>query len=535
MKGLGRTVGAGLATIVFACLGVGVGASATTDTTPPALVASGPLEAKAGKGLYDASYALHVEASDTQSGISRVEIFVDGVTQSVAPGSCSGACGVSHDWTMSTDGYADGARVIRVVATDQATNVTERSWTVTVDRRGGIYVARQYNGDPATTGELGGIEWAKPTKPLRARREGNNGVKALWVGPCPGNSPTPQCAYGTGRSADVEDEPELGDSYWDHRHVVGDERVDLVATMLEPLHETPTVIYTEGPIGDALEPWQTPPPGHGPLYRYEEAVDGETGNPIHRWVDGMTSLPLKAFLYEDGVVIRRSYWSYELNRLEDSQVPFDHWTVPIPANVEYEEYVDSTGSGGPPPTLAAPDAETGVLIEAASVGDEAQVLGAVGGEVLCEVGVDRVQMRDHVPAAPPPTTYLVASYEQPSPAGCLPGDDGAPRLIVMTMARGSSYAAAHREAYEPPARLIQSTTAHRDHARAGVARATLFGRPATAFVVPVGPGRASALVEVDSPFSPPISAGPTGVSIVVTGAFDKRTIAPLVAQLEVAR
>jgi RHS repeat-associated protein len=115
------------------------------DSSAPTLNVSGPLKDREGLSVTDASYDLHVDATDgttgsaPRSGVKSIEVLVDDAsgnfvrkkydTQSCATDSCP----MSKDYSIPTD-YPDGVRTIKVIATDQLDHPTTKTWQVLVDR-----------------------------------------------------------------------------------------------------------------------------------------------------------------------------------------------------------------------------------------------------------------------------------------------------------------------------------------------------------------------------------------------------------------
>lgn len=97
----------------------------------PRITLSGSLKqaADAGGVLADPDYQLHISASDTSSGVTNIEAYVDGDMQDVVERACpSGGCGLDRTWDFATADYARGQHTIQVVAR----NASGRSRTVSL-------------------------------------------------------------------------------------------------------------------------------------------------------------------------------------------------------------------------------------------------------------------------------------------------------------------------------------------------------------------------------------------------------------------
>ncbi len=133
------------------------------------------------EGLYNASYGLHVDAQSTNSGVKSIEIQVDGVRKDYAEQLCPlGGCAMARDWTLSSDDYSDGGHTITVNVTDQGGWVTTTGFPVTVGRRGDIYHAAEYDGDPNAGGSTMDEEWAQCRG---VRREPSRALEQLGLEP----------------------------------------------------------------------------------------------------------------------------------------------------------------------------------------------------------------------------------------------------------------------------------------------------------------------------------------------------------------
>ena len=107
------------------------------DTSPPELVASGPLRPPTGRWIAPNGLTLSVQAKDLETGVARATVFVDGeeVTQPFEQECEFGGCDLNHTFDVSLEGYEHGLHDVKVVATDVAGNSTQDSWTVRLDTR----------------------------------------------------------------------------------------------------------------------------------------------------------------------------------------------------------------------------------------------------------------------------------------------------------------------------------------------------------------------------------------------------------------
>jgi sugar lactone lactonase YvrE len=105
------------------------------DTTPPALTPSGSLYGAAGNWILPSELSATAEAQDAETGVVEEALYIDGklVGQAAKQGCEYGDCNLIHTFVASLSGYADGAHTIKLVATDGAGNIAERTWTVKTD------------------------------------------------------------------------------------------------------------------------------------------------------------------------------------------------------------------------------------------------------------------------------------------------------------------------------------------------------------------------------------------------------------------
>jgi RHS repeat-associated protein len=107
------------------------------DNTAPEVSLSGPLTEQEKLGTLKSEYPLTIgatdgTAADPQSGVSKVELKVDGKTkQTWNPGCATGNCSFSGNWTLKTSEYAATSHEVEVLVTDAVGVVSEN--TVEVD------------------------------------------------------------------------------------------------------------------------------------------------------------------------------------------------------------------------------------------------------------------------------------------------------------------------------------------------------------------------------------------------------------------
>lgn len=110
------------------------------DRSAPEIEPSGGLwDARSTKTLTDPAYGLRLdvqdgELGDSQSGVGRVDIQVDGRTQDSTTQECpEGSCPLARDWCFERRAYLPGPHTVRAIAYDQLGEpASERSFRVTV-------------------------------------------------------------------------------------------------------------------------------------------------------------------------------------------------------------------------------------------------------------------------------------------------------------------------------------------------------------------------------------------------------------------
>jgi hypothetical protein len=111
------------------------------DRAAPRLAVSGSaFDARDHRWLTASSYDLSVSAT-YPAGVTgldqtaRLEIAVDGQDVTDRTVTCpSSGCGASEDYTLNTDALGDGTHLVHVIATDWGGRVTQKAWTILVDR-----------------------------------------------------------------------------------------------------------------------------------------------------------------------------------------------------------------------------------------------------------------------------------------------------------------------------------------------------------------------------------------------------------------
>jgi hypothetical protein len=332
------------------------------DKSPPTVnVVSGKLfdhrnrlDDHRNEGVYDLDNPLHVEAGDSLSGVKSVEVFVDGVSQASRGGFANGG---TLDWTLKADDYGDGPHTIRIEAKDHVhgtpgstpelhTGVHE--FTVVIDRRGDIYRAQQWDGEPGNGGfKLADESAQRGTR--NARRVDDESIATRQPASCPSDS-NRQCGEVRYRiEADDTDDDGDGpnDSYARYYGTtVEDARLDPVADIQEPSSRDLGQPTRTGPINDAMTAAQHPPPAHGASYElYEtdepENVDDQDARAVHRlWIDATTRMPLREQTLIAGEVETDVFYTYDHDRLERSQAPADEFAVARPDQPASDTTVD---------------------------------------------------------------------------------------------------------------------------------------------------------------------------------------------------
>ncbi|HKP91683.1 MAG TPA: hypothetical protein VJT75_17075 [Thermoleophilaceae bacterium] len=350
------------------------------DRTPPSIASiSGSLwdhrnltADHRNEGLYDPSYQLSVAASDANngrptSGLKTISFQVDGVNKATQTAACAGQdnCADTLSWTFNPDDYSDGDHTITVVAKDaladqpgvnNAYHTKTSSFQVTVDRRGDIYHAVEYDADPAGGGSNLGEEWAQ-IGTQNARHEDLDSIETRNVVPCVANPSG--CAQLRFRTRLGETDPTAADRYTiDTALAPADDRFTEQSDLLAPANSSSGTLAGTAPINGVLQPWQTAPPAHGSTYSLYETtddafVDGVDSTETRRlYLDTATKLPLRDMTLYGTKVESDVYYSYDRGRLTTSQVPPDEFAVSRPTNVSAE---DSTTLSASEPVLTPHD------------------------------------------------------------------------------------------------------------------------------------------------------------------------------------
>jgi hypothetical protein len=346
------------------------------DHTPPtAPVLSGSLwdhrsqtSDHRNEGLYDAAYTLNASSSDARAGLKSFDVQVDNGTPYHYVATCSGTDGCSGSippWTFNSDSYTDGDHTITVTAKDQladqpgvdnSRHVSTTSFQVTVDRRGDIYHATSYEGDPAATDQLN-EEWAQ-IGTQNMRQVTSDDIVTRNVVACP-TDPL-GCVQEHSRTRDGETDPTAPDDYGTETGTThNDARMTGDSDLLAPANSNLGTAAATGDLMQALQPWQTAPPGHGATFALytttDPSVDGGQSSDIvtNLWIDESTKMPLHEQTVEGGQVTADAYYSYDRSRLTAGELPADEFSVGAPVNVgsttdDQLPVVDPAGPSDPP-------------------------------------------------------------------------------------------------------------------------------------------------------------------------------------------
>lgn len=331
------------------------------------------------EGLYDPSYTLNASAGDALSGLKSIDVQVDSGTPTHYPASCSGTDGCSDSiptWTFNSDSYAEGDHTITVTAKDQLADqagvdntrhVSTQSFQVTVDRRGDIYHGVDWEGDPATA-DTTGEEFAQlNTQNMRHLTE--NTLVTRTVLTC--ITDTWGCAQEHSETRNAQTNPGTPDDYTVTNATSHDDpRMRDDSELLAPANSslgTPTAV---GPIDDALQLWQRPPPAHGTTYSLyttttQTVTDENAEDEVTKlWLDSGTKMPLHKQTSSGGTVESDVYYVYDRSRLHGTEVPGDFFSASAPANV------------GQTSTIALPVTDLPTLPEPSPPTDDQQIADA---------------------------------------------------------------------------------------------------------------------------------------------------------------
>jgi hypothetical protein len=503
------------------------------------------------EGLYDPVYTLNASASDARSGLKSIDVQVDSNPPYHYVAACSGIDGCSGSippWTFNSDAYTDGDHTVTVTAKDQladqpgvdnSRHVSTATFQVTVDRRGDIYSASEYDGAPQSGAAKLADEWARAGT-HDARSTDHDFVTTRGTAPCDPNQPTSaQC--GEVRTKSRFSEPSnssTADSWVIYRGTNADDpNLDSVAQLQEAAASNLGAPTSTGAITGAAQPWQTLPPAHGGLYSYYESTyqedvnsDGTNEQIIGRlWIDATTKFPIRMqSQISGGAVTDDRYFNYARGRATSSEVPPDLFLASPPRLVDESKTVTFTGNATQGPQT---DAETSASFTSYYLG----AAPSLGAGTFCLTTADVVKEGalppdpNEIPPDPEgsgnlngPITYTRAMYDaQATGATCSPGTGqlDTPPLSVQSIAGSSSYAAAIRDQFQETAQYIETMPTDEDYFRSGVRSTVLGMTPIVAYIIKVDDQLSSAQMDIN------------GTSVVITGPFDKNNVDQIISQL----
>lgn len=115
------------------------GASATRrfriERTDPTLQVQGTLKPSDGGWVRGGDHSLLLDAADAGTGVTQAELHIDDqVVETFVQDCASGACELTHDFTVNTDTLAEGEHSARALVRDGAGNRAWEDWTFRVER-----------------------------------------------------------------------------------------------------------------------------------------------------------------------------------------------------------------------------------------------------------------------------------------------------------------------------------------------------------------------------------------------------------------
>jgi hypothetical protein len=329
------------------------------------------------EGLYGPAYSVSVVAHDGDANTRRSGVkyvawrLYNAAGQQIraeddhqpASRPCSARDGCHHElqgsFDLSTDSLADGDYRLKIIGVDQLNH--QSAWTqfwFTVDRRGDVYTARDYDAAPSAGGTAQGFERAQlPSR--HARREAGGLTSTRRVIACSWDA-SRTCAEN--RTLHLEDDDP--DSV-DRQHlstIIGtsadDARLSHVATVFAPMPGA--ALVGSGDIVSAMQPWQTAPPAHGPTYELHEVTETvQEGDQVvqaqrRRWIDGATRLPLREVISSNSAPELEILFTYDRSRLELAQLPAETFAVE-PSAADATRSTEDYHSNPPPEYPAGPE------------------------------------------------------------------------------------------------------------------------------------------------------------------------------------
>lgn len=330
------------------------------------------------EGLYGAEAAIHVEAKDdptdpansrARSGTQTVALWVDKNRDSswspdekvktAANATCTTTqCpnGLSLDYSLATDPLADGDYKVKLEATDQAGNTSPaKEWTVTVDRRGDVYSAEEFDGPPSDSISPSGTETFK-LGGWEARHADDETTSTRHSVACAASA---SGVCGETRTLAGSGEEDQAPQYVAYRGTSeGDARLDRVSNAADATHEQLGSPTSSQSLDATLTARQQPPPSHdSTVDLYVTDVTSEVdGNPAtvkrERWIDRATKLMLRERRTAAAEVESDTYYSYGKSRKEVSELPSDTFALlppqGSPAPVQYPPEPQAGPEDSPP-------------------------------------------------------------------------------------------------------------------------------------------------------------------------------------------
>jgi hypothetical protein len=520
------------------------------------------------QGVYDQQSPLRVVATDGgdpahRSGVKSIEILMkrdaaelpeeDFVRKDYVEYLCPlGQCNdtETRDWIFDADSVGDGDYVIRVVTKDLAGNQGVKDWQVTVDRRGDIYRGKEYTANPASGGQLIGDEWNRLSTMLGRRVEADLITTRDSILCTPGDPAEGQCAELRSRTRYSETSPAEGEAWTLHLGSSADDpRIPSgtkLAGFVANFQASPPT--STGNLVSILDVWQVAPPDHGDTFNMYETTfsvdtsqatdgpDGEVTTPAQQtlrsrvWVDAKTLMPLKeeTAAVSSGTVVARSFWTYDVDRLETSEVASDLFSVPKPTSLVLDKEVTLRGAL---PVGAQTDVETNSTFTPYYLGTVAVLPNQRGYcldtsslmrmvETPVDTLSDPARTAFQGPIQTVDVSYSALDTGSTCVAGTQPTEERVGALEVSSTARNSTAARAWRDAYVSTANEVELDPTDDEHLRAGVRPVLVETEATTAYVIVIDPTRTSALIEKGN------------TTILVTGPFDKTDVPTVAAALQ---
>jgi len=368
---------------------------------------------------------------DLQSGITRVQVLVDGISMSLTSTSCpAGNCEKHGTVPFAYTAKSPGRHTVRVIVRDGALNETTRDFVYSVPSApptqpsplptgGTVIHATRYSSPSGAASSKIDETWAALNS-LEGIRTDPEGVKeSLNLEPCENPELTGQCTEYR-RAVLIDEDVDKKEYDWKtvNSDEPGDPHLPNITEATSSVPEMQAHIVGSEPLTSVLKNWQRWPETTVGRLVDKYQIHSADGVDIELWRERTTGLLIKRMILSSSTILDELYVDYDSGFYSQSMLPEHYQEIPKPTFTLDEVAIQSVRN--PDDVADVSDLATGDPISPKYLGNQT-VISGLG--TVCLDRIDTVTMRYGADQASP-------GLQSDVPDGALANGSLAPTTLV---------------------------------------------------------------------------------------------------------